>query len=56
MRRKVGRCAWELAHNSTYYGLTVYGDAVHEEVARKGGFRMEHGGQTYTANRELPCA
>ena len=44
MHRKDGRHAWELAHKSMHYGLTVYGDAVHEEVARQGGFRMMHGG------------
>ena len=44
MHRKVGRHAWELAHKSMHYGFPVYGDAVHEEVARKGGFRMKHGG------------
>ena len=35
MHRKDGRHAWELARKSMHYGLTVYGDAVHEEVARK---------------------
>lgn len=35
MHRKVGRRAWELAHKSMHYGLTVYGDAVHEEEARR---------------------
>ena len=44
MHRKDGRHAWELAHKSMHYGLIVYGDAVHEEVARQGGFRMMHGG------------
>ena len=33
MHRKDGRHAWELAHKSMHYGLTVYGEAVHEEVA-----------------------
>ena len=35
MHRKDGRHAWELAHKSMHYGLTVYGDAVHEEEARR---------------------
>ena len=35
---------WELAHKQAYSSTDVYGEAVHEEVARKGGFRMEHGG------------
>ncbi len=35
---------WELAHKQAYSCSGVYGEAVHEEVARKGGFRMEHGG------------
>ena len=44
MHRKGVGHAWELAHKSMHYDLTVYGEAVHEEVARKGGFRMAHGG------------
>lgn len=35
MHRKVGRHTWELAYKSMHYGLTVYGDAVHEEGARR---------------------
>ena len=35
MHRKDGRHAWELAHKSMHYGLTVYGDAVHDEEARR---------------------
>ena len=35
MHRKVVMHAWELAHKSMHYGLTVYGEAVHEEVARR---------------------
>lgn len=30
----------ELAHGQTYSCEDVYGDAVYEEVARKGGFRI----------------
>ncbi len=40
MHSQAERRVWELAHNSMYFGLTVYGDAVYEEVARKGGFRI----------------
>ena len=38
MHRKVVMHAWELAHISMHYGLTVYGDAVHEEVAQRADY------------------
>ena len=43
MHKQYIKHTWQLADKSMFYGMIVYGEAVHEEVARKGEFRMRYG-------------